>query len=92
MQIGIAEIKRLLGRLFSAVLSSLTRRGYRLRHYINNTYTEPVGGRIFVRILGCLSYETNSTDADFNRLDRRNEYAFLHSEINPSVSYINNVK
>ena len=88
MQIGILEIKRLLGRLFSAVLSNITRRGYRIRTFINNTRNVPDGGQMFVRLLGCLSYETNPSDADFNRLDRRNKYVFLHTEVNSLVSLV----
>ena len=86
MQIGLTEINHLLGHLFSAVLSNLTHRGYRIRTYINNTYTEPATERIFIRLFGCLSYETSPMEADYNRIDRRNKYAFLHSEINPLVS------
>ena len=88
MQIGISEIQSLLGRLFSAVLSNLTRRGYRFRTHINNTYEEPANERIYLRLLGCLSYETSSLDAEYNRMDRRNKYAYLHSEINSLVSFV----
>ena len=85
MQIGLLEIQRLFGHLFSAVLSSLKSRGYRLRTHINNTYVEPDNGRIFIRLLGCLSYETNPLEAEYNRMDRRNKYAYLHSEVNTQV-------
>jgi len=86
MQIGLSEIETLLGQLFSAVLSNLKRRGYRIRTHINNTYEEPENGQIYLRLLGCLSYETNPLEAEYNRMDRRNKYAYLHSEINTMVS------
>ena len=85
MQIGLSEIECLFGRLFSAILSNLKRRGYRIRTHINNTYHEVENGRIHLRLLGCISYETNSLDAEYNRMDRRNKYAYLHSEINTLV-------
>ena len=85
MQIGLSEINGLFGHLFSAILSNLKRRGYRIRTHVNNTHTEPDNGRIYLRLLGCLSYETNSLEAEYNRMDRRNKYAYLHSEINAMV-------
>ena len=85
MQIGLSEMEHLLGRLFSAILSNFKRRGYRIRTHINNTYDEPENGRIYLRLLGCLSYETNHLEAEYNRMDRRSKYAFLHSEINTMV-------
>ena len=85
IQIGLLEMQHLLGRLFSAILSSLKTRGYRIRIYINNTNTEPKNGPIFIRLLGCLSYETNPLEVKYNRIDRRNKFAYLHSEVNSQV-------
>ena len=85
MQIGLSKIDHMIGHLFSAIISNLRRRGYRIRTHINNTYSEAENGRIFIRLLGCLSYETSSLDAEYNRLDRRSKYAYLHSEVNSLV-------
>ena len=87
MQIGISKMEHLFGHLFSAILSNLKGRGYRIRTHINNTYHEAENGRIHLRLLGCISYETNSLEAEYNRMDRRNKYAYLHSEINTLVSF-----
>ena len=86
MQIGLSEMEHLFGHLFSAIISNLKSRGYRIRTHINNTYVEPNNGRIYIRLLGCLSYETSPLEAEYNRMDRRNKYSYLHSEVNSLVS------
>ena len=84
--ISYREMCKLLGRLFALILSSMKRRGYRIRTHINNTHTCLQNGRFPARLFGCLSFESTAFDAEYNRMDRLGNYVNLHQKVNPLVS------
>ena len=81
------EYHRMCGTLFSAIISSLRPKQYRLRLHFNGG-SKSSQNFCTMRFFGCLSYEESPDDAQLNRYERLNNYNVLHTEINPRVSLI----
>ena len=80
----LRDFHSMSGHMYSLILSALKFKRYRLRNYINITTHQP-NGNCVLRILGCLSSETNSMDASLNRNERLRTIGHLHTHINPKV-------
>ena len=81
----LQPIRRMLGRLFSALLSSLQRTSYRLRIYSNDSRDLNNPSPFRLRLFGCLSFETEPLDAELNKTLRLRNFVVLHTSINRQV-------
>ena len=81
--ISLKEFQRLLGCLYSVVLSGVNYQRYRFRLYQNSTVQVDC---FVLRVFGCLSGETNASEARINQQERLQNFGTLHRIINPQVS------
>ena len=79
---------RMLGHLHSALLSGLQNRQYRIRLHISNyrfPTLAPVPISERVRIFGCISYESSSLGAHWNRKERYGHFKHVWNNVNSQV-------
>ena len=82
--VTLEEYYSMSGHLYSIILSAMKFKRYRLRNY-TNIITQRANGTCVLRILGCLSSETSSSDASMNRNERLRVIGHLHTDVNPKV-------
>ena len=89
--INYAEFIHMLGQLYSAILTGLTRRNYRIRLHVTNYQLNashfPVATER-LRIFGTISYEGDSLSARWNRKERYHHFKHVWNEVTPMVSQV----
>ena len=78
------KFQQLLGYLYSIILSGVNYRRYRIRLYQSSAFKV---NHFVVRVLACLSCETEATDAQINQQERLKCFGILQRDIHPQVSF-----
>ena len=78
----------MIGKLYSAVMTGMKTRQYRVRLHVNNYTASPNSGCWLLRLFGCLSFEEDALEAQLNRRDRYHHFSTLWTMVNSQVNKI----
>ena len=84
--ITYTEQIHMLGKLFSAILSAVRTRGYRIRLFMHSAYDGSQQSWP-LRFFGCLSRENGTLETNLNRSLRLSNFTALHKLFNPQVQH-----
>ena len=73
---------KMLGNLYSIILSGVNFKRYRIRLYQNSSFKLD---HFVVRVFACLSCETEAADARINQQERLRSFGVLQRDIHPQV-------